>query len=120
MDNLISRDQGFQKEKTQALCLCPELDLNELDYFKVIMDGHFMEETDPEVDQSLNDVLETRLWNKGGPPEKPLQRIEALQWRTHLRSPLTYMIFFFVFYCTFPTNLISMLRYNFLIVIFLI
>lgn len=37
MDDLLSRDQGFEKVEEQVCCLYSKLDLDELDYFKVLV-----------------------------------------------------------------------------------
>lgn len=49
MDDLFFEDHGFKKEKTQLLCVYLELDLNEMDYFNVVIDGRLVEESVPEV-----------------------------------------------------------------------
>lgn len=42
-------DEAFDREKAQVLCLHHGLDLSEMDFFKVVMDGRLvdMEETEP-------------------------------------------------------------------------
>ena len=47
MDELIYRDQWFEKVKKRVPYIHPEIDLTELDLIKVIMEGRRVEETDP-------------------------------------------------------------------------
>lgn len=70
MSGLLSRDQGFQKAKTQALCLCPDLDLSELDCFKVVVDGFRVDEIEPELTPGLDATSETKFFIEGQTLEK--------------------------------------------------
>lgn len=51
-------DAAFDREKAQASCLCPDLDLSEMDFFKVVVNGHIvdMEEVEPSLtDDSIQE-----------------------------------------------------------------
>lgn len=49
IDVLDAGDAAFDREKAQALCLYPDFDLSEMDFFKVLVNGHLMdmEKVDP-------------------------------------------------------------------------
>lgn len=49
IDVLNAVDSSFHREKAQALCLYPDLDLSEMDFFKVVINAHlvYMEEVKP-------------------------------------------------------------------------
>lgn len=46
MNDLLSDDMGFEKAKAQVLCLYPNLDLSEMDFFKEVVDGRLVVEID--------------------------------------------------------------------------
>lgn len=49
MSGLLVDDQSIEKAKVQVPCLYPNLDLSELDYFKVVVEGCLMEQVDLET-----------------------------------------------------------------------
>lgn len=51
---LSDGDEAFEMDKTQALCLKPDLDVSEMDLFKAVVDGRHvgMEEASPKVEVS--------------------------------------------------------------------
>lgn len=55
IDVLYADDDAFNKAKAQVLCLHPELDLSEMDFFKVVVDGRLidMEEIEPSSTDDL-------------------------------------------------------------------
>lgn len=57
MNELLFREQVFEKEKDQVHYLYSEPGLGELGYFKVMVDGHLVEETDPIDDQYMDEEI---------------------------------------------------------------
>lgn len=45
-DIVALEDRAFEKAKAQMACLYPDLDLSKLDLFKVVKDGHLVDEED--------------------------------------------------------------------------
>lgn len=43
IDVLDAGDAAFDREKAQALCLYPDIDLSEIDFIKVVVNGHLMD-----------------------------------------------------------------------------
>ena len=54
---LDASDATFDKAKSQTLCLYLDLDLSEMDFFKVVVDGHLVdrEEVEPSL---INDLVQ--------------------------------------------------------------
>lgn len=54
MDLLSAGDEAFERAKAQALCLQPDLNVSEMDFFKTVMDGRLvdMEEASPKFEVS--------------------------------------------------------------------
>lgn len=60
---LDTDDAAFDRAKAQGLCLYPDLDLFEMDFFKFVVNGHLvvMEEADPSPTNDL--IQEDRVIN---------------------------------------------------------
>lgn len=57
MDELLSRDQWFEKVRKHVPYLHPKIDLTELDLIKVVVEGRLVEETNPMDDQILKEEI---------------------------------------------------------------
>lgn len=70
MNDLLSGDQGFEKAKAQTLSYYPNLDLAELDYFKVVVDKRLVDEVDPEPNPYSNASQKTKFVAKDQASDK--------------------------------------------------
>lgn len=120
MNVLLSRYHMFEKGKTQVLCLYPQLNLNEMDYFKVVVGGHLVKETKCEADQNPYVEHETSPSLKEGVPikEAVVDEGSPLVNNSYKSAPDTQNFGFLLFYfhCTCSDNPLSHLKGDFIIV----
>lgn len=55
-------DEAFKRVKVQALCIIPDLDMSEIEFFKTMVDGRLMdmEEASPEAEVSMDATTNNR------------------------------------------------------------
>lgn len=74
INGLFCEGQGFEKAREQVCWLYPKLNLHELDYFRVAVNGHLVEEINLVDDQNLNEEIETVLFPKEVLPTNEVAR----------------------------------------------